>query len=68
MDYLAKYIFIQDVAVIEDMNTAMTLIDAAIKVITAVKFFENYMHKSGRLSWENYKESIDQARYNSLLS
>ena len=62
MDYLAKYIFEQDVVVIENMNTAMRLIDAAIKVITAVKFFEIYMRKSGRLSWENYKESIDQAR------
>ena len=43
------------------MNQAMKLCDVAIKTITLIKFYENYMSKSGRLSWETYKEQLEEA-------
>ena len=61
IDFLSRYIFVQDFASIENMNAAMQLSEAAIKCITIVKFYENYLDKDGRLSWDNYKESIEQA-------
>ena len=43
------------------MTTAMRLIGAAIKVITTIQFFENYMSTGGRISWDTYKERLIQA-------
>ena len=57
------------------MNKAMQLCDVAIKTITLIKFYENYMTKTGRLSWEAYKEKLEEVptfhtplwNYSSLL-
>ena len=46
---------------IDNMNKATKLLDTAIKTITLIKFYENYMATNGRLSWETYKEKIAQA-------
>jgi hypothetical protein len=40
---------------------AMKLIEAAIKAINTVKFYENYMDRYGRLSWETYRDDLDKA-------
>ena len=45
------------------MNTAMKLAEMAIRSITTVKFYENYMDKFGNLSWENFKDAIDNVLY-----
>ena len=58
IEYLAKFIFAQDYAKIENMITSMKLCDSAIRSITTLKFFENYMTTSGRVSWETYKEKL----------
>ena len=60
-DYLARFIFATDYERIDNMNKAMKLCDVAIKTITLIKFYENYMSKSGRLSWESYKEKLEEA-------
>ena len=38
----------------------MKFCDVAIKTITLIKFYENYMTKSGRLSWESYKDKLEE--------
>ena len=60
---LAKFIWNQDLNDIAHMNTAMKLAEAAIKTITMVKFYENYMDKYGNPSWENFKGDIDKVLY-----
>ena len=52
IDYLAKFIFIQAYVKIGNMNEAMKLCDLAIRNITTVRFFENYMGLCGSISWE----------------
>ena len=42
------------------MSKAIKLCETAIRTITVVKFYENYMMKSGRLSWDTYKEKLEQ--------
>ena len=61
IDFLAKYIFVQDLADIENMNSAMKLVDAAIRAITTIKFYDNYLDKHGRLSWDSYKDNLEKA-------
>ena len=59
-DFLAKFIFAGDYERIDNMNKAMKLCDVAIKTITLIKFYENYMTKTGRLSWEAYKDKLEE--------
>ena len=59
-DFLAKFIFAADYERIDNMNKAVKLCDVAIKTITLIKFYENYMTKSGRLSWESYKDKLEE--------
>ena len=54
------HIFPTDLGRIENRNKAMQLCDAAIRTITVIKFYENYMMKCGRLSWEAYKDKLEQ--------
>ena len=61
IDFFARVIFIKDLTDIENMNTAMKLSEAAIRAINTVKFYENYMDRHGRLSWETYRDHIDKA-------
>ncbi len=61
IDFLAKHIFVVDFDRIENMNKAIRLCDIAIRTITMIKFYENYMMKCGRLSWETYKDKLEQA-------
>ena len=65
IECLAKQIFSTDFDRIENMNKAMRLCETAIKHITMIKFFENYMMKGGRVSWESYKEKLEQVPTNS---
>ena len=60
IDFIARQIFITDFGRIENMNKAMKLCDTAIRTTTVIKFYENYMTKCGRLSWENYKGMLEQ--------
>ena len=43
------------------MNSAMKLSEAAIRAITTIKFYENYLDKHGRLSWDSYKDNLEKA-------
>ena len=43
------------------MSSAMKLLEPAIKAVTTVKFFESYVDKSGRLTWDNYKDQLEKA-------
>jgi hypothetical protein len=61
IDFLARFIFSQDFSAIEHTNKAMKLSEAAIKSITTVKFYENYLDRHGRLSWDNYRDNLDKA-------
>ena len=61
IDYLAKFIFAQDYDKIENMNTSMKLCDSAIRSITTLKFFENFMSTRGLISWDLYKDTLIQA-------
>ena len=61
IDYLARFIFEQDYANIEIMNTSMKLCETAIRSITTLKFFENFMGTGGRISREIYREKLTQA-------
>ena len=45
---------------ITNMNAAMKLAEVAIRSITTVMFYANYMDKSGNRSWENFKEDINK--------
>ena len=60
---LAKFIWNQYLNDITHMNTAMKVVEMAIRSITTVKFYENYMDKFGNLSWENFKDAIDKVLY-----
>jgi hypothetical protein len=60
IDFLAKHIFANDFDKIENMSKAIKLCDTAIRTITVIKFYDNYMNKCGRLSWESYKEKLEQ--------
>ena len=53
---------------ITNMNAAMKLAEVAIRSITTVKFYENYMDKSGNLSWEIFKDHINKVIYSSYLT
>ncbi|MFM7978333.1 MAG: hypothetical protein ACKPKO_03375 [Candidatus Fonsibacter sp.] len=57
---MAKHIFSGNFDRIEHMSKAIKLCETAIKTITVIKFYENYMLKSGRLSWEAYKDKLEQ--------
>ncbi|MFM7980027.1 MAG: hypothetical protein ACKPKO_11995 [Candidatus Fonsibacter sp.] len=59
-DMLARFIFAADYENIENMTKALKLCDVAIKTITLIKFYDNYMLKSGRLSWETYKDKLEE--------
>ncbi|MFM7989694.1 MAG: hypothetical protein ACKPKO_61315, partial [Candidatus Fonsibacter sp.] len=61
VDFLSKYIFAQDMKRIENMSKALTLCETAVNTIALIKFHDNYMSTSGRLSWESYKEKLAQA-------
>ena len=39
---------------------AMGLSESHIKAVTVVKFYGYNMHKDGIISWENFKDNIDQ--------
>ena len=52
---------------IENMNKATKLLDMAIKTITLIKFYENYMGTNGRLSWETYKEKLVQVPFSTAV-
>ena len=41
--FLAKFTFFQDLADIKNMSAAMKWIESAIRAITTVKFYENYL-------------------------
>ena len=43
------------------MNRAIRLRDIALRTITVIKFYENYVIKCGRLSREAYKDKLEQA-------
>ena len=60
IDFLAKHIFVVDYDRIENMNKAIRLCDIAIRTITMIKFYANYRMKCGRLSWETYKDNLEQ--------
>ena len=40
----------------------MKLIESAIKSINTIKFYENYMHSSGRMSRDTYREHMEKAK------
>ena len=44
------------------MNMSMKLTEVAIKSITTIKFYENYLDKHGRLLWDSYKDPLEKAR------
>ena len=60
LTFWQKHIFVNDFDNIENMIKAIKLCDTAIRTITVIKFYENYMNKCGRLSWESYKEKLEQ--------
>ena len=62
IDFLAKHIYAGDYDRIDNMNKALKLGDSAMRTITAIKFYANWMNKTGRLPWENYKEKLEQAQ------
>ena len=59
--YLAKVFFEQDTADITSTISAMKLCEEALKLITTVKIYENYMDRNGRMSWEDFKDKLDEA-------
>ena len=67
VDFLAKYIFISDMKKIDNMNRATKLLDIAIKTITLIKFYENYMGRNGRFSWETYTEKLVQVPFSTAV-
>ena len=52
---------------ITNMNAAMQVAQVAIRSITTVKFYENYMDNFGSLSWENFNDAIDKVIMLSFL-
>ena len=42
------------------MVSAMNHAEKAIKAVTALKFYENYIDRNGHLSWEIFKVQIDE--------
>ena len=52
IEFVAKQIFSGDFDRIDNMSKAMKLCETAINTITVIKFYENYMMKGGRLSWD----------------
>ena len=61
---LAKFFFAQDMAHITSSNTAMKLCEEALKLITAVKLYENYMDRCGRMSWDDFSDKVDEVTTN----
>ncbi|MFM7984692.1 MAG: hypothetical protein ACKPKO_35755, partial [Candidatus Fonsibacter sp.] len=57
---LSEYFFEQDTAEITSTISAMRLCEEALKLITTVKIWENYMDRHGKVSWEDFKDKIDE--------
>ena len=57
--YMAKFFFEQDTTDITSTINAMRLSEEALKLITTVKIYENYMDRGGRVSWDDFKDRID---------
>ena len=58
---LAKFFFTQDMATITSTNSAMKLCEEALKLITTVKLYENYLDRNGRMSWDDMRDKVDEA-------
>ena len=63
LDCLSKTIFAKDIVDRTATNVAMRMSESAINAITIVKFYENYMDKYGRVSWDNFQDYIDQVMH-----
>ena len=61
---LAKFFFAQDMATITSTNSAMKLCEEALKLITTLKLYENYLDRNGRMSWEDFKDKVDEVLLN----
>jgi len=69
--YMAKFFFEQDTTDITSTINAMRLSEEALKLITTVKIYENYMDRGGRVSWDDFKERIDEVltnRFNTRMT
>jgi len=62
--HLAKIFFEQDTANITCTISAMKLCEEALKLVTTVKIYENYMDRNGRMSWEDFKDKVDEVLLN----
>ena len=47
---LAKFVWLQDMIDITNMNVAMKLSEEAITSVTILKFYDNFMVRNGRVS------------------
>ena len=68
---MAKFFFEQDTTDITSTINAMRLSEEALKLITTVKIYENYMDRGGRVSWDDFKERIDEVltnRFNTRMT
>ena len=63
---MAKFFFDHDTAEITSTSTAMKLCEEALKLITTVKIWENYMDRNGRVSWEDFKDKVDEVLRNNF--
>ena len=66
--YMAKFFFEQDTTDITSTINAMRLSEEALKLITTVKIYENYMDRNGRMSWEDFKDKVDMVLLNHCKS
>ena len=65
---MAKDFLEQDTADITSTISAMKLCEEALKLITMVKIYENYMDRNGRMSWEDFKDKVDEVLLNHCKS
>ncbi len=47
--------------ILTTQNQAMKLCEESLRIITAVKFYENYLDRNARMSWEDFRDKVDEA-------
>ena len=61
LNALTKYFFSQDMHDINNTNQAMKLCEESLRLITAIKLYENYLDRNARMSWEDFRDKVDEA-------
>jgi hypothetical protein len=39
----------------------MKLCEESLRLITAIRFYENYLDRKARMSWEDFRDKVDEA-------